>query len=179
MAQPSLSREVALETVERVEEKLREGFRPIGMGGAGQGAVAVAADAWGISRGTMNGRIAAAKLHYGLEPDDTLYRPRQYQHHSPGAPAMVSQDHIKEPIPEGDPIVVCVIGDAHDSPHLPNKERFYWLGRFAAERPGIHQYRRRQPSPASRCQTRPQDSRIRSNWCRAARAGDQKRLIGY
>lgn len=83
MAQPSLSREVALETVERVEEKLREGFRPIGMGGAGQGAVAVAADAWGISRGTMNGRIAAAKLHYGLEPDDTLYRPRQYQHHSP------------------------------------------------------------------------------------------------
>lgn len=133
MAQPSLSRELALETVERVEAKLREGFRPVGMVGAGQGAIAVAADAWGISRGTMNGRIAAAKLHFGLQPDDTLYRPRQYQHHSPGAPAMVSQDHIKEPIPEGDPIVVCVIGDAHDSPHLPNKERFYWLGRFAAE----------------------------------------------
>ncbi len=31
------------------------------------------------------------------------------------------------------PSLVCVIGDAHDSPHLPNKERFYWLGRFAAE----------------------------------------------
>jgi hypothetical protein len=46
---------------------------------------------------------------------------------------MVSQDHIKEPIPDGDPVLVCVIGDAHDSPHLPNKERFYWLGRFAAE----------------------------------------------
>jgi len=133
MAQPLLSRELAIETIERVEAKLREGFRPIGMGGAGAGAVSAAADEWGISRGTVNSRLAAAKVNYGLEPDDTLYRPRQYQHHSPGAPAMVSQDHIKEPMPDGKPIVVCVIGDAHDSPHLPNKERFYWLGRFAAE----------------------------------------------
>jgi hypothetical protein len=133
MAQPSLSLEVAVETIERVEAKLREGFRPAGLGGSGPGAASAAADAWGVSRGTINGRLVAAKLHYGLEPDDTLYRPRQYQHHSPGAPAMVSQDHIKEPIPEGDPITVCVIGDAHDSPHLPNKERFYWLGRFAAD----------------------------------------------
>lgn len=46
---------------------------------------------------------------------------------------MAFQDHIKEPLPEGDPITVCVIGDAHDSPHLANKERFYWLGRFAAD----------------------------------------------
>ena len=133
MAQPLLSKELAVETIERVEAKLREGFRPSGMAGAGAGAISAAADEWGVSRGTVNGRLAAAKVNYGLEPDETLYRPRQYQHHSPGAPAMVSQDHIKEPMPDGDPITVCVIGDAHDSPHLPNKERFYWLGRFAAE----------------------------------------------
>ncbi|MEN5177633.1 hypothetical protein D3C73_848610 [compost metagenome] len=48
-------------------------------------------------------------------------------------PLLPTQDHVTEPPPEGRPVTVCVIGDAHDSPHLPYKERFYWLGRFAAK----------------------------------------------
>lgn len=138
MAQPPLRLETAQETVERVNQKLREGFRPQGLGGGGNGAIREAAEA-AIKDGFCNSvpafqsRLRTAREVYGLEPDDTLYRPRHYQHRSPGAPAMPSQDHIKEPLPEGKPITLCVIGDAHDSPHLPNKERFYWLGRFAAE----------------------------------------------
>jgi len=78
--------------------------------------------------------LGLAKERYGLEPDSTLYRARQYHHRQPGEPTIPSQDHIVEPEPEGDPIRIAVIGDAHDSPHLPNKERFRWLGAYIAER---------------------------------------------
>lgn len=138
MPQPRLSEALAQEAVDRVNEKLREGFRPRGHVGNGPGAIAVAAaqavkEGWVGAAPTFQGRLSAAKSLYGLEPDETLYRPRQYQHRPPGLPPMPSQDHVTEPQPQGDPVKVCVIGDAHDSPHLPNKERFYWLGRFAAE----------------------------------------------
>ena len=133
MPQPSLKYEVALEAVQRVEAKLREGFRPAGMSGAGPGAIAAAADDWKVSKGTLMGRLNAALILYGMAPDESAYRPRVYLHRPPGLPVMAYQDHVTEPVPEGDPITVCVIGDAHDSPHLANKERFYWLGRFAAE----------------------------------------------
>lgn len=128
-----LSRDFAEKAVKAVEDQLRQGFRPAGMPGSGTAAIAAAASELGIPIGTLQGRLRAAKLHYGLEPDESAYRPRIYLHRPPGAPMVAYQDHIKEPLPEGDPITVCVIGDAHDSPHLANKERFYWLGRFAAD----------------------------------------------
>lgn len=128
-----LKREIAEEAVERVNAALRQGFRPAGLQGTGPGAIAHAAAEWGIPPGTMQSRLRIAKTLYGLEPDDTAYRPRQYLHNPPGAPVIPFQDHIKEPIPEGDPVTVCVIGDAHDSPHLRDKSRFRWLGAFAAE----------------------------------------------
>lgn len=90
-------------------------------------------DGWCSSLGTMQSRLRVARDTYGLEPDESAYRPRVYLHHSPGAPVIAFQDHVTEPVPEGRPLRVGVIGDAHDSPHLPNKERFYWLGRFMAE----------------------------------------------
>jgi hypothetical protein len=138
MPQPALRLEVAAEAVERVNAKLREGFRPQGMTGTGPGAVREAAaqavkEGWCATAGTFVSRLRSAREAHGLEPDESAFRPRQYLHHAPGAPVIAFQDHIKEPMPEGDPVTVCVIGDAHDSPHLANKERFYWLGRFAAE----------------------------------------------
>lgn len=133
MPQPALKREVAEEAVARVEAALREGYRPQGLSGNGPGAIARAAEVWALPLGTMQSRLRSAKQTYGLEPDETAYRPRVYLHRPPGAPVIPFQDHIKEPMPEGDPITVCVIGDAHDSPHLRDKERFRWLGRFAAD----------------------------------------------
>jgi hypothetical protein len=78
--------------------------------------------------------LRLARERHGAEPDPTLYRPRQYQHRQPGEPVIPSQDHIAEPEPDGEPMHLAIIGDAHDSPHLPNKERFRWLGAYIAER---------------------------------------------
>ena len=36
-------------------------------------------------------------------------------------------------IARGEKIVVTVIGDAHDSPHIPDKSRFKWLGKHVKE----------------------------------------------
>lgn len=43
MAQPPLTRDQASEAVERVNAKLREGYRPQGMTGTGPGAISAAA----------------------------------------------------------------------------------------------------------------------------------------
>ncbi len=120
----------------RIEEKLRQGYRPPGLNGQGPAAIAAAGkDA--EQAGEYASAAAFCTAAYGLtgefEPDWTLYRPRQYQHRPPGLPVIPSQDHITEDEPEGDPIRVAVIGDAHDSPHLPDKSRFYWMGAYIAE----------------------------------------------
>ena len=137
MPNPGLSEAQMASTKARVEEKLRQGFRPRGQSGSGGSAVAAAAkdakDAGEVkSINAFESRVyAITGTEY--EPDWTIYRPRQYQHAAPGLPIIAAQDHCVEDDPEGEPELICVIGDAHDSPHLPNKERFEWLGAFAAE----------------------------------------------
>ena len=138
MPAPPLKRELAEEAVRRVEDQLRAGCVPAGMGG-GKSAVQAAAaqacrDGFVTSRGAFETRLRIAGDTYNLRPDDTLFRPVQYQHRPPGLPIVPSQDHIVEDEPEGEPIRVAVIGDAHDSPHLRDKSRFTWLGRYIAER---------------------------------------------
>lgn len=63
-----LSRDFAEKAVKAVEDQLRQGFRPAGMPGSGTAAIAAAASELGIPIGTLQGRLRAAKLHYGLEP---------------------------------------------------------------------------------------------------------------
>jgi hypothetical protein len=138
VATPPLKRELAEEAVRRVEDQLRVGNVPKGMGG-GKSAVAAAAeqacrDGFVTTRGAFESRLRSARDVYAIEPDDTLFRPRQYQHRPPGLPVITSQDHITEDEPEGEPIRVAVIGDAHDSPHIRDKSRFEWLGAYIAER---------------------------------------------
>lgn len=137
MPTPPLSRQLAEETIARVEAELRQGCVPKGMGG-GRSAVEAAghravAEGWVKAPNTLHARLERARVTYGLEPDWSLYRPIQYRHHLPGEPIIPSQDHITEPDPDGQPERVAIIGDAHDSPHLPNKERFKWLGAYIAE----------------------------------------------
>jgi len=36
-------------------------------------------------------------------------------------------------VSRGDKVKVVVIGDAHDSPHIPDKSRFQWLGKYVAD----------------------------------------------
>lgn len=134
----AMSLELAQDTIRRIEDALRAGYRPAGMGGTGKAAIAVAADQ-AVKDGEVNTpgafekRYRDAKSRFGLEPDWSAYRPRVYHHTPPGAPLIPPQDHVVEDEPEGDPVTVCVIGDAHDSPHIRDKSRFRWLGAFAAE----------------------------------------------
>lgn len=137
MAAPSLSRELAEDAIARVEACLREGFVPQGMGG-GRSAVEEAARramADGVIAGgsTLWSRVKTAEERWGITPDWSLYRPRQYLHSPSGAPAIAFQEHIAEPEPDGEPEHCAVIGDAHDSPHLPDKSRFRWMGAFIEE----------------------------------------------
>lgn len=137
MAAPETRLEWLEKAIEFVNDALREGFSPPDVPGAQQavregGRRMVAA---GICKNpdTIYQWLPRAKARFGLEPDWSLYRPRQYQHAPPGAPAIPSQSHLEEPEPEGDPMRVLVIGDAHDSPHLPDKSRFRWLGAYCEE----------------------------------------------
>lgn len=134
MAQPALRLELAAEAVERVNAKLREGFRPTGLAGNGQGAAAAAADAWGISRGTMNGRLAAAKLLYALEPDDTLYRPQRYQQPVPRAVLFDAPPPEPQMVqPSGRAVRVLAIGDLHQDPRHPERlDVLTWIARYAS-----------------------------------------------
>jgi hypothetical protein len=138
MGTPPLRRELAEEAVRRVEDELRAGCVPSNMGG-GRSAVLAAADkacrdGFVQTRGAFEGRLRSARDVHGLAPDETLYRPRQYQHRPPGLPIIPDQGHLTEDEPDGEPEAVAVIGDAHDSPHLRDKDRFRWLGAYIAER---------------------------------------------
>lgn len=121
---------------ERIEKKLREGYRPRGMIGNGPGAIQMAAQE-AFAEGEFDSVKGFTSASYELpeheQPDWSLYRPRQYLHTPPSQPDIPSQDHTAEPSPTGDPIEIAVIGDAHDSPHLPNKDRFEWMGKWIAD----------------------------------------------
>jgi hypothetical protein len=137
MPQPPQSEATSLEAVRRVEAELRAGGRPEGINGPGRAAVRLAAeravrDGWCGAQASFNSRLDRARGQ-GFEPDWSLYRPIRYLHAQPGAPVIPSQDHVLDAEPEGEPITVAVIGDAHDSPHLPDKSRFRWLGAYVAE----------------------------------------------
>lgn len=134
MPYPALSRALAEESVSRVEAALRQGFRPVGIGGSGPGAISAASLAWGISRGTMNGRLAAALTNYALVPDESLYRAHRYQQPVPRAalntcPLLVSAIVT----PTGRALRVLVIGDLHQDPrHHERLELLTWIARYAS-----------------------------------------------
>lgn len=140
MANPSLSREVAEETVRRVEEKLREGFRPQGLTGAGQGAVAAAGEKAVVDRFTNSlnafiSRLGTAKASFALEPDWSLFRAHRY--HQP-VPRSVMYDAPEADAallaPGGDAERILVIGDLHQDPRHPDRlDCLTWIARRASE----------------------------------------------
>jgi hypothetical protein len=137
MAGSRIPDERLVEFIGLVEEFLRAGYDRAPR--SGPGAVKMAAKE-GVSRGWFANAnqgfpwIDIARDRLQLEPDWSAYRPRQYQHRPPGLPVIPSQDHVVEDEPEGSPVRIVVVGDAHDSPHLKDKSRFEWIGAYAAER---------------------------------------------
>jgi hypothetical protein len=132
MASPKIQDDRLHQAIDILEDTFRDGYEPNrgAMSEAGRRCVAAGLFA---NPNQLHFWRSMAKERLGREPDELLFRPRIYQARSPGAPVIPAQDHIVEPEPEGEPIRIAVIGDAHDSPHLRDKERFRWLGAFIAE----------------------------------------------
>ena len=138
MANPPLSEAIARDTVERIETKLREGHRPAGMPGHGNGAIRAAADqamkdgAVG-SLSAFQTRLRRAGEVYGLEPDWSLYRPARYQQPVPLA-VVQPAPALQEARPSGAPERVLAIGDLHQDPRHPDRLAVLtWIARFASE----------------------------------------------
>lgn len=135
MANPPLSLKLAQEAVEAVEQKLREGYRPQGMTGSGPGALAAAAEMLGINRATLHTRVRSAKTLYGLEPDDSLYRPQRFQQPVPRAVLTEAAPPPPEQTrPSGRALRVLAIGDLHQDPRHPNRLQVLTrIARYASE----------------------------------------------
>lgn len=130
------------EAVRLVNDALSKGF-PFNPGrGVDKSAKGAASKAMGVSHAVLNGYLAAAKRHFDLEPDLSLYQPDGYttyeEIHAPPRRkprVRVKVGTVEEP--DGPATIVLVIGDAHDAPNIP-KDRFRWMGRFAADRKVDH-----------------------------------------
>ena len=140
MPTPPLKREAVEDAVSRVEQKLREGYRPAGtMGGHGPGAIDAAAadavaDGVAFSREGFRGRLKKGAQRFGIEPDWSLYRPAQYQ--QPVARQVIERGLPPEPVlltPHGPAERVLVIGDLHQDPRHENRlDVLTWIARHAS-----------------------------------------------
>ncbi|HYE38244.1 hypothetical protein [Methylocaldum sp.] len=141
MAARPLPEERLFRAKEIIEDLLRQGFSPPDLPVRGNGAHTEAAARlsaeFGSSEKTCWSWLRELGVRGRTDPrfavDYTLFRPRQYLHRPAGAPVIPFHDHLAEPEPDGDPIRIAVIGDAHDAPHLRDKSRFRWLGQYIAE----------------------------------------------
>ena len=139
MAQPNLPLHLAEDAVARVDKALRAGYRPMGLPGAGPGAISVAgqeaiAEGAVKSHSTFESRVHRALELYGLEPDWSLYRPAIYQQPRPRiilTPVIPSEQAAL--VPDGRRERGLVIGDIHHDPrHEDRLEVMKWIARHAS-----------------------------------------------
>lgn len=139
MPQPPLSLETAQETVRRVEDALRQGCVPRGLGG-GKSAVSAAGEQWVREGGlgaavTIEARLRGAEARYGLVPDWSLYRSTRYQQPVPRSvlyPATIPDPSLHQPT--GTPQRILVLGDLHNDPrHEHRLQVLTWAARYASE----------------------------------------------
>ena len=126
-------------TVKLIEDCLKDGFTPPDSPRAGMSAINEAARRFSEERGcapqTFRTRLSKAR-EAGHEPDWSIWRPPVYQRKKTSRAAPVDNFDNIHPLvmePEGEPEIVLAIGDTHDDPRIPDKERFKWMGRCAAD----------------------------------------------
>ena len=138
MPTPAMRPDIADEVIRRVEDALRQGFRPPGMTGSGPGAIAEAArqsviDGFCDTPGAFTTRYAKLKI-LGMGVDESLYRAHRYQ--QPVPRAVLTDAAPLNPVlvaPSGKPLRVLVIGDLHQDPRHPERlEILTWIARYAS-----------------------------------------------
>lgn len=122
----------------RVETKLREGYRPKGMPGHGPGAIQTAA-AEAVREGEFDSTRAFMAAVYGLQddqqPDWSLYHTARAQMPKPKQAIIYPAE--PNPVllaPSGQARRVLVIGDLHQDPrHEHRMQVLTWIARYASE----------------------------------------------
>jgi len=139
VAAPKRSDELKASVKERIEAKLREGYRPQGMTGPGVAAIKAAAkEAAEEGEFTTAGAFVTA-AHYlnvtAFEPDWSLYRAQRYQQPVPRSvlyPATTPNPALAQP--SGTPQRLLVLGDLHNDPrHEHRLQVLTWAARYASE----------------------------------------------
>lgn len=136
MPTPPRTDEQRLSVKRRIEQKLREGFRPRGLSGPGPGAIAAAAEeavAEGEFASPKAFNTAAYELSGDWEPDWSLYRAQRY---SQPVPLSVLQPAVPHTplLPSGRPQRILAIGDLHQDPRHPDRVPILtWMARLASE----------------------------------------------
>lgn len=127
--------------VRLVEDCLKEGYAPPDQRGhAGKAAITEAATRAVEKKITRTASAFRSRIFdargRNICPDWSLWVPPQYQQvkttrRAPtGGRAPMPEDILK---PEGPIQRVLAIGDLHDDPRLPDKDRFEWMGRYAKD----------------------------------------------
>lgn len=137
MPTPPRSEAQKLSIKHRIEEKLRQGFKPPGMAGSGFAAVRTAAEE-AVKEGEFGAIATFTTAAYEMrgtafEPDWGLYRAHRYQQ---PIPLSVLQPAISpHPFePSGRPQTILALGDLHQDPRFPNRLPILtWFGRLASE----------------------------------------------
>lgn len=127
MAQPRISRDVAQDIKNRMENEFRKGRNY-------NEALKIVADDLKIPINTLRTRTkpygAIQNSHPDLALDFSLSKPE-----IDIEPAISSKPRITVKVPtspDGPVMRVCAIGDTHDSPKLTDKRRFTWIARHIA-----------------------------------------------
>lgn len=142
MPSPRIRKEDAEAFINTIEEKLREGYVPQGVTPrrGETGAIREATREHGYPVGSGRSHYISCVESAGREPDWSLWRDPNYRHyeqiHTPNPVGKKPVVRIKAPSqqrPDGPSYHVLVIGDLHDSPFIPDKSRFKWIGRYASD----------------------------------------------
>jgi len=132
MPNPGLPKSVIVETIETIEDFLRRGYAPPNLSRNNvPGAKREAARKLNISESTVGGRLMLAETKHGLSVDWSLYTPPeltkvQSRKLKPKVRIKTTTDVDASPMYR-----VLAVGDLHDSPTLPDKSRFNWIGHYA------------------------------------------------
>jgi hypothetical protein len=129
MPTPSLTKRQAEEAVNALQSAVDGGHPWPGIPGH-PSAIAAAAKAMGIPAATLRSRVTRATERFGLtvtphepEPIEVTVAPVR-----PRVRVKAASSRDDAPVYR-----VFAMGDAHDGPNLPDKSRFKWLARHAAE----------------------------------------------